>query len=319
MNEKQIDLVLEGGGVKGIGIAGAYSVLEKSAYTFHRIAGSSAGAVMASLIAAGYSAQELKEIADMIDYRKFPDPGFIDRFGIAGKTLSLLFEKGVFEGRYVHQLVLELLEKKGIRTFGDLKIAQPESADIRDAYKLVVVATDVTRAKLIRLPWDYHEYGLDPDTQLVADAIRASAAIPFYFEPSRLGDSYVVDGSVTANFPIWLFEDGPHQHHPVRPTIGVKLSSRETMRGVHEDTHTTTTFDYAFSILELLLEAQDHAHLNEPCTIRRTMFVDAEDIQGMDFAITKAQRERLYQNGITAAEKFLNRWDYKDFIAMCRG
>src|SRR4029450_8294411 len=41
------------------------------------------------------------------------------------------------------------------------------------AHRLVVMPSDVTRARLVRLPWDYEQYGLDPDTQRVADAVRA--------------------------------------------------------------------------------------------------------------------------------------------------
>ncbi len=45
------DLAIEGGGVKGIGIVGAVSVLAETGYKFQRIAGSSAGAIAAALIA----------------------------------------------------------------------------------------------------------------------------------------------------------------------------------------------------------------------------------------------------------------------------
>src|SRR5664280_1253467 len=45
------DLVLEGGGVKGIGLVGAVLVLSEAGYTFPRVAGTSAGAIAATLIA----------------------------------------------------------------------------------------------------------------------------------------------------------------------------------------------------------------------------------------------------------------------------
>jgi NTE family protein len=48
------DLVLEGGGVKGIGLVGAYSALTDAGYAFHRIAGTSAGAIVGALIAAAW-------------------------------------------------------------------------------------------------------------------------------------------------------------------------------------------------------------------------------------------------------------------------
>ena len=50
------DLVFEGGGVKGIGLAGALATLEEREYGPQNIAGTSAGAITAALLAAGYSA-----------------------------------------------------------------------------------------------------------------------------------------------------------------------------------------------------------------------------------------------------------------------
>ena len=44
---KPVDLVLEGGGVKGIGLVGAISVLTEHGYEFQRVAGTSAGAMSA--------------------------------------------------------------------------------------------------------------------------------------------------------------------------------------------------------------------------------------------------------------------------------
>jgi len=58
------DLVLEGGGVKGTGLAGAITALAAAAepYTFHRVAGTSAGAIVASMLAAGYDAAAMKTV-----------------------------------------------------------------------------------------------------------------------------------------------------------------------------------------------------------------------------------------------------------------
>lgn len=57
---KKADGVFEGGGVKGIGLVGALIVAEERGYTdWQRVAGTSAGAIVASLLAAGYSAVKL--------------------------------------------------------------------------------------------------------------------------------------------------------------------------------------------------------------------------------------------------------------------
>lgn len=65
---RMYNLVLSGGGVKGIAFSGAYEVVEKNGYTFGNIAGVSAGAIAGSLIAAGYKAQDLKEILAGLDF-----------------------------------------------------------------------------------------------------------------------------------------------------------------------------------------------------------------------------------------------------------
>jgi NTE family protein len=46
------DSVLEGGGVKAIALVGAISILEERGYQLRRVAGTSAGAIVGSLVAA---------------------------------------------------------------------------------------------------------------------------------------------------------------------------------------------------------------------------------------------------------------------------
>ena len=73
-DEKRVDLVFEGGGVKGIGLAGAVSTLLDRGFQPQNLAGASAGAITAALVAAGYTPQELKRIILELDYRagEFP-------------------------------------------------------------------------------------------------------------------------------------------------------------------------------------------------------------------------------------------------------
>ena len=82
------DLVLEGGGVRGIGLVGAVSALDAAGYRFPRVAGSSAGAVVGCLVAALQSAGEpisrLEEIVRTIDYRRFRDSSLLGRVPLVG-------------------------------------------------------------------------------------------------------------------------------------------------------------------------------------------------------------------------------------------
>src|SRR3954471_14941575 len=69
--EKYVDLVLEGGGVKGIALVGALSILEEHGFLPQNLAGSSAGAIVATLYAAGYKAAELRDIISSLKFDHF--------------------------------------------------------------------------------------------------------------------------------------------------------------------------------------------------------------------------------------------------------
>ena len=62
------DAVFEGGGVRGIAFIGAIQVMEASGYEWESLAGTSAGAVVAALLACGYSGEELMGIMSTLDY-----------------------------------------------------------------------------------------------------------------------------------------------------------------------------------------------------------------------------------------------------------
>src|SRR5262245_40415266 len=92
--DRALDLVLEGGGVKGIGLVGAVLTLADAGYRFPRVAGTSAGAITAALIAAlqraGKPLAQLREFVDSVDYTKFEQRDFIERhLGVAADAAAL--------------------------------------------------------------------------------------------------------------------------------------------------------------------------------------------------------------------------------------
>jgi NTE family protein len=153
------DLVLEGGGVKGIALVGAISVLEERGHQFRRVAGTSAGAIVGSLIAANARAAELEEIMRGVEYRRFQD-GPRWRSLLLGKAVAVLFEQGIYEGQFVKDWLGEQLARLGVHTFADLRYADPERPPDPDhAYRLVVMTCDISEGCLRRLPWEYGRYG----------------------------------------------------------------------------------------------------------------------------------------------------------------
>jgi NTE family protein len=119
------DLVLEGGGVKGVALVGAISVLEERGYRFRRVTGTSAGAIVGSLVAANAQAGELEEIAHGLDYRRFRD-GPRTRKLFLGKAAALMLQHGIYEGHYPKDWLGERLRKLGVHTFAELQYDDPE-------------------------------------------------------------------------------------------------------------------------------------------------------------------------------------------------
>ena len=124
-SDLRADLVLEGGGVKGIGLVGAISVLEAAGYRFERVAGTSAGSIVGALVAAGMTSAEMYDVMTQLDYGRFRDPTRLTRIPIIGQILSLLVHQGVYRGDYVESFVAEQLAKKGVTTWADLQNSDP--------------------------------------------------------------------------------------------------------------------------------------------------------------------------------------------------
>lgn len=315
MNDVRADLVCEGGGVRGIGLVGAVDALDRAGYRFPRVAGSSAGAIVASLVAAlqvaGEPVSRLADIMRAIDYRKFLDRNLIGRVPLVGGVLSLLTSDGVYRGAYLEQLLTGLLADLGVRTFGDLRTGEEPQ---QFAWSLVVTASDLSRRRLVRIPWDLSTYGIDPDDFPVARAVHASSAIPYVFEPVRVGGATWVDGGLLSDFPVALFDRPDAQ--PRWPTFGIRLSARPGIPPTHP-VHGPVSLGLA--AIEALVSNQDNAYIDDPCTVRRTIFVPADEVSPIDFDITAQQREALYQRGLQAGQQFLRTWNYADYLAACGG
>jgi NTE family protein len=168
--------------------------------------------------------------------------------------------------------------------------------------------------RLVRIPWDLPNYGVDPDEFSVPRAVRASSAVPFAFEPVRVSGATWVDGGLLSNFPVQLFDstDG----RPRWPTFGIRLSAPPGRPPTHQ---IRGPLSLAFGALETLISDQDAAYVDDPCTVRRTIFVPAESVGTLDFDITAEERDALYNRGLHAAQQFLKSWDYLEYLRACRG
>ncbi len=324
------DLVLEGGGVKGVALAGAVQPFDEAGYTVARVGGTSAGALVGAVVAAlaqrGESLDRLLDIADTLDFRRFPDRGLPGRLlgplGFLADGLSVLVESGAYEGDYLRRWLGGVLGDLGVSTFGDLRTDDPgDDGSMNHRYRLVVTASDVSRKRLVYLPWDYGDYGRDPDEQKVVDAVRASASIPFFFEPVTLtgprGTSTLVDGGLVSNFPISMFDrtDGERARWP---TIGVRLDAFGSDVPEGEAEKVAGPVALGVAVVQTAIEGCQAEHVLEPCNLKRSVSVDTAPVGTLDFDITPAQRRALQRSGRSAATSFLRTWDYEVWLSECR-
>jgi len=310
------DLVLEGGGVKGIGLVGAISVLEEHGYTFHRVAGTSAGAIVGALVAAGMPVVDLVVLMRTIDYREFEDGDLLAKLGAVGKGLSILFEDGIYEGKYLQRWLGSELEKIGVRTFADVMLDDPgASGGPARSSKLVVMTSDISEGRLVRLPWDYDRYELDPMQERVADAVRMSMSIPFFYEPVKLKKRWFVDGGMLSNFPVDTF-DRTDGKPPRWPTFGIKLSARPAANQVPHQID--GVIDFAKAMLGTMTNFHDQIHLDDPSVLARTIFVDCGTVHATDFDIDAETQNFLYESGRAAATSFLAAWDFDAYVKKYR-
>lgn len=290
-----IDGVFSGGGLKGFALVGAYQVLEAENFRFKRVAGTSAGAILAAFIAAGYSGKEIQTMLEELDV-----PSLLD----SRKTiLSFPFMKwvnvynhlGLYKGKALEKWFFQKLAAKGVYTFGDLP---------RDSLKLV--ASDLTNGRMIVLPDDLHRYHIDANNFSVACALRMSCGIPFFFEPVTLktgkGESIIVDGGVLSNFPLWIFDD--KKGRKVRPILGLKLSRRREEQCPHEIKNGLNLFEALFSTMK---DAHDERYISRRHE-RDIIFIPVEDYSATQFDLDEETKEILLEIGRNRTIQFLRTW-----------
>ena len=310
------DAVFEGGGVKGIGLVGAVASAEEKGYHWINVAGTSAGALVASLLASGYTALELKEVIQELDYKRFKDANTLDKVPILGPLTSLILEKGIYEGNFFENWIRGLLRQKNVETFDDLLLPD-YSGDDRYRFKLRVIASDVTSGRLLVLPQDIAEFGVRPEDLNVALAVRMSMSTPFFYKPVVMKDlktnkaHFIVDGGLLSNFPVWLFDSGGTL--PEWPTIGFKLV--EPQEGTPNKIRGPISLLGA--LFSTMMEAHDARYIKDENFIR-TIPIPTLGVKTTEFDLSRERSEALYQSGREAAEKFFAKWNFAGYVEKYR-
>lgn len=296
----RINAVFQGGGVKGIAFVGAIAVTEQKGFTFHRMAGTSSGSMVASFLAAGYKHHEMKKIILETPFQQFLEKKLLHRIPFIGPSLRLILKKGIYSGDLLEAWIRQKLLDKGVRTFKDLP---PDS--------LYIIVSDITSGKMVVLPEDLPDYGIDPDRFEIARAVRMSISIPYFFEPVIVKKHVFVDGGILSNFPMWIFDREMVQKggEKLIPTIGYQLVGKNP--APKNQIHGPITMLQA--LFSTMMGAHDERYIEKQYRYR-TIKIDASAVGTVQFDLTREQSLELYESGRKAAEEFFRKWSYAEYL-----
>jgi len=293
--KKKLNLVLEGGGAKGIGLVGAIEEFENQGYEWAYLAGTSAGAIVATLMAVGYTGQELKKIIYELDFRKIMDSKGFGKVPLIGPLWNLMKNKGMYNGDYILEYVRKLIQEKTRKnpyTFGDL---QNDSG--LEGPKLNLMVTDITNRRLLVLPRDVNELGISARELELAFAMRMSMSFPLFFKPVIENRLWIMDGGILSNFPYWYI-DGLNSSYP---TVGLLLDEPpgDSIRGV---------WSMVKALLNTMISPLDQAF---SVYKQRVIKIDVGGVSTLDFRLSGDKKDNLYQNGRRATGNFLAGFNYQ--------
>lgn len=190
----KVGLVLSGGGAKGMAHIGALELIEEAGITIDYIGGTSMGAIIGGLYAAGYPAKQLDSIfrntnlAELIQdnvprgSKSFYDKDNSERYALTlpFDGFKVRFPAGISTGQDIYNQLSQLLYH--VKDVGDFnQLPTP----------FLCIATNIETGDPIVL-----------DSGYLPEAILASGTLPSLFEPVHIGNNVLIDGGVVNNYPI---------------------------------------------------------------------------------------------------------------------
>lgn len=189
-----IGIVLAGGGIRGIAHVGVLKALEDNNIQIDAIAGTSAGSIVATLYAMGYTPNYIyllfkKYAKDIINIRSKPIINGITKF-IRNKKIGIT---GLNDGIMLEKIYNEISRKKGFKYIGDIRMPLVISAvDVGEAREYIF-----TNCAFRNDRNDYYITEIE-----IGKAVRASSSFPAVFCPCEFKNHLFMDGGVLDNLPV---------------------------------------------------------------------------------------------------------------------
>lgn len=301
--------VFEGGGVRAAAFAGAYAEAIARGLRFNAVAGTSAGSIVAALIAAGAPPEfVLEELAktsfgDLLCASKETDRPFEhpSRLVSMGKVLpgalgsiaTIVRDGGLHSSVRIERWIEDLLRRSlilwGAPPVGD----RVTFADL--ILPVFIVSADLAAAK--PKVWSKST----TPNESVAVAVRCSSSIPFFFQPVRSGGVLHVDGGVISNLPSYVFAEVQ--------ASAARFSERVLTFRLRSSGKSNIEFSgfgaFARAIADALVSGGTAVQLRLQPNVY-SLQIDTGDIKSTDFdKLDAAAQERLINNGRSAVRAFV--------------
>jgi NTE family protein len=269
-------IYLSGGGMASIAHIGALQEVTKQfpIKSVKEWKGVSAGALIAMCICVGYTLEELMELFMNFDFTNLND---VD--SISGWLLYF----GMDTGERLYRLIIACLHVKGLSS--DLTFK--ETYD-QFGYSLRVVATDLNEGAPI-------VFGHDTTPQYrIADAVRASMSIPYYFQPFICPETghLLVDGAVTSNIPLFLLSK-KEQERTISILIRTGLERKETIE----------IQDYLIRPLYVLYAQK--MNIESEMYDSHCIQIKLDGIDIMDFSLSNEVKQDMVYKGKEAVQNYV--------------
>lgn len=288
------NIVIEGGGAKGVCAVGTLRALEKHNILINlkRFVGTSAGALIALLLSIGYTAEEMNTVLLNMDMEIVLD----DSWGLVRDLYRLYNKYGFHKGNALLKLIKKLIKDKmgnGDITFGELH--KKTNKD------LITVVTNVSKDQA-----EYLSHYTYPD-MLVADAVRASMALPGVYVPFKRPNTtstydILIDGGVSNNYPIGVF-DGEYPREMdnlyntvteknIQETLGLKFMGEHETRSRRiypQPQPINNVGEFTAGILTHMFNRIERSQVKYGY-FERSITIPTGNIGTMEFNLTKEQK-----------------------------
>ncbi len=273
-------LCFEGCGIFGMAYVGGIKYLEEQHFlkNINEYAGTSSGAIVATMLALGYTADEIYGKLELINWNKFYDYNF--------GFFSLFSGYGIYKGVKLHNFYKDIIKNK----------TNSKNTTFQELYqntnkKLYISAINLSKKKITRFSVDTHPH------MEIHLALRLSTSLPFIFKTLKYNNDFYIDGGVMDNYPMEAFSDN------------TKALGFNFMTSPKNHYYINNICEFTTNIISAFTLAQNNLEMNTFENKTITIYSKNDDLLTSVLDIGKMKKElpEYFQLGYDTTKTFFNK------------